>query len=160
MLITQNPDTSPAQFLVRFWVKDLQFELADSKIRANFQTTFRCPDHTFILVLEPKPELEYHSTPSLHKFSFSTHIIYIPFQKCTMQIIVFWHVATFNWSEQHCSIPGTCDIGLCALYRWNQVWFLNQARYGILLKSTGTQGLGIWRAFLTTATKIPPESKF
>jgi hypothetical protein len=75
-------------------------------------------------VLEPEPKLEYHSTPSLYKFSFSTHIIYIPFQKCTMQIIVFWHVATFTWSEQHCSIPGTCDIGLCALCRWNHVWFL------------------------------------
>jgi hypothetical protein len=32
-----------------------------------------------------------------------------------MQIIVFWHVATFNWSEQHCSMPGTCDVG-CVRY--------------------------------------------
>jgi hypothetical protein len=68
MLITQNPDTSPAQFLVRFWVKDLQFELADSKIWANFQTTFRCPDHIFSLVLEPELGLENHRTSSLHKF--------------------------------------------------------------------------------------------
>lgn len=75
MLITQNPDTSPAQFLVRFWVKDLQFELADSKIWANFQTTFSCPDHTFSLVLEPELGLENHRTSSLHKFSFSRHII-------------------------------------------------------------------------------------
>jgi hypothetical protein len=42
----------------------------------------------------------------------------------------------------------------CVLYvGGTKPGFLNQTRYGILLKSTGTQGLGIWRALVTTSTK-------
>ncbi len=157
MLIIQNPDTSPAQFLVRFWVKDLQFELANSKIQANFQTTFRCPDRTFSLVLEPELGLEYHRTSSLDKFSFSRHIIYA-LPKMYHANYGMWPLLT--GPNNTVQSQALVILGCVHYIGGIKSGFLTRPGMEFFWKAPGTQGLRIWRALLPTETNIPSQSNF
>lgn len=157
MLIIQNPRHQSCPVLGAILVKGLQFELADCKIRANFQTTFRCPDHTFSLVLEPELGLEYHRTSSLHKFSFSRHIIYALPKTYHANYGMWPHFTGQNNTVQSQALV---ILGCVRYIGGTKSGFLTRPGMEFFWKAPGTQGLGIWRALLTTATNIPSQSNF